>query len=36
MKVYWTNNAVDHLAGIYEYIALNSPTYAKRDQKDSA
>jgi addiction module RelE/StbE family toxin len=30
MKVYWTDNAVDHLAGIYEYIALNSSTYAKR------
>ncbi len=30
MKVYWTHNAVDHLVNIYEYIALNSPTYAKR------
>jgi addiction module RelE/StbE family toxin len=29
MKVHWTNNAVDHLVNIYEYIALNSPTYAK-------
>ena len=29
MKVYWTHNAVDHLVNIYEYIALNSPTYAK-------
>ena len=30
MKVHWTNNAVDHLVNIYEYISLNSPTYAKR------
>ncbi len=30
MKVHWTHNAVDHLVNIYEYIALNSPTYAKR------
>ena len=29
MKVYWTNNAVDHLVTIFEYIVLNSPTYAK-------
>ena len=29
MRVHWTNNAVDHLVNIYEYIALNSPTYAK-------
>lgn len=30
MKVYWTNNAIDHLVSIYEYISLNSPTYGKR------
>lgn len=30
MRVHWTNNAVDHLVNIYEYIALNSPTYAKQ------
>jgi len=30
MRVHWTNNAVDHLVNIYEYISLNSPTYAKR------
>ena len=30
MKVLWTKNAIEHLAGIYDYIALNSPTYAKR------
>ena len=30
MRVHWTNNAVDHLVKIYEYISLNSPIYAKR------
>ncbi|WP_320042324.1 type II toxin-antitoxin system RelE/ParE family toxin [uncultured Desulfobacter sp.] len=30
MRVHWTENAVDHLAHIYEYIALNSSTYARR------
>lgn len=30
MKVYWTQNAIEHLLNIYEYIALNSPSYAKR------
>jgi toxin ParE1/3/4 len=30
VRVHWTNNAVNHLANIYEYIALNSPTYAKK------
>ena len=30
MKVYWTLNAIRHLTNIYEYIALNSPTYARR------
>ena len=29
MKVYWTLNAIKHLTNIYEYIALNSPTYAR-------
>jgi len=29
MKVRWTDNAVDHLASIFDYIALNSLTYAK-------
>ena len=30
MKVHWTRNAISHLANIYEYISLNSPTYANR------
>ncbi|MDP2643926.1 MAG: type II toxin-antitoxin system RelE/ParE family toxin [Desulfobacterales bacterium] len=30
MKVHWTENAIEHLANIYEYIGINSPTYAKR------
>ena len=30
MRVHWTENAIGHLINIYEYIALNSPTYAKR------
>jgi toxin ParE1/3/4 len=30
MKVYWSLNAIKHLTNIYEYIALNSPTYAIR------
>ncbi len=30
MRVLWTENAIDHLANIYEYIAFNSPTYARR------
>ena len=30
MKVHWTKNAIDHLAGIFEYIEINSPTYARR------
>ena len=30
MRVHWTNNAIEHLVNIYEYIALNSPIYAKR------
>jgi hypothetical protein len=27
MRVHWTNNAIEHLTNIYEYIGLNSPTY---------
>lgn len=30
MRVHWTANAVDHLVNIYEYISINSPTYAKQ------
>jgi plasmid stabilization system protein ParE len=30
VKVYWTENAIGHLVNIYEYIAINSPTYGKR------
>jgi toxin ParE1/3/4 len=30
MRVHWTQNAVQHLVNISEYIALNSPTYARR------
>lgn len=30
MRVHWTQNAITHLVSIYEYIASNSPTYAKR------
>ena len=30
MRVHWTQNAIGHLTNIYEYIALNSPTYAKK------
>ena len=30
MKIYWTLNAIQHLTNIYEYISLNSPTYARR------
>ena len=29
MNVHWTDNAIEHLTSIYEYIAINSPTYAK-------
>lgn len=28
MKVHWTRNAINHLVGIFEYIATNSPAYA--------
>jgi addiction module RelE/StbE family toxin len=30
MRVHWTQNAIEHLVNINEYIALNSPTYANR------
>lgn len=30
MRIHWTDNAVNHLVGIYEFICLNSPTYAKQ------
>ncbi|BBO93085.1 type II toxin-antitoxin system RelE/ParE family toxin [Desulfosarcina ovata] len=30
MNVHWTHNAIEHLANIYEYITLNSPTYARQ------
>jgi toxin ParE1/3/4 len=30
MKVHWTENAIDNLVNIYEYIAANSAIYAKR------
>ena len=30
MRVHWTENAIGHLANIYEYIATNSPIYGKR------
>jgi toxin ParE1/3/4 len=29
MRVHWTENAIGHLVNIYEYIAFNSPTFAK-------
>ena len=30
MRVHWTNNAIENLAGIHGHIALNSPVYAQR------
>ena len=30
MRVHWTENAIGHLVNIYEYIAINSPTYGRR------
>jgi len=30
MRVCWTENAIDHLTNIYEYITFNSPTYGRR------
>ena len=29
MKIHWTDNAEHHLDAIYNYIAQNSPKYAK-------
>ncbi len=28
MKVHWTQNAIEHLIGIFQYISINSPSYA--------
>ncbi|MBN1905328.1 MAG: type II toxin-antitoxin system RelE/ParE family toxin [Deltaproteobacteria bacterium] len=30
MKVHWTDTAEEHLDAIHDYIALDSPAYAKR------
>jgi len=30
MKVFGTNNAIEHLVNIYDFISLNSPTFDKR------
>jgi plasmid stabilization system protein ParE len=30
MKTHWTDNAIEHLRGIHNYIAQNSEEYAKR------
>jgi len=30
VNVNWTENAIEHLLGIYEYIAQDSPFYAER------
>jgi len=30
VRGHWTDNTVDHLVNIFEYISLNSPIYAKR------
>ena len=30
MNVHWTKTAIDHLAAIYDYIALDAEEYAKR------
>ena len=30
MKVLFTENAIEHLTKIYDYIYLNSPTYARK------
>ena len=30
MKVYWTDDAISHLIGIYDYIARDSSVYAQR------
>ncbi len=30
MRVHWTNTAIGHLLAVYEYLASNSPLYARR------
>jgi toxin ParE1/3/4 len=30
VKVYWTDDAISHLIGIYDYIARDSSVYAQR------
>ena len=30
MRAYWTGAAIKHLSAIYDYIAQDSPVYAKR------
>ena len=30
MTVHWTQNAIEHLVNIFDYIAHDSPFYAKR------
>jgi len=30
MKIHWTENAIDHLDGIYDYIGHTSEVYARR------
>ena len=30
MIVTWTDNAIEHLVGIYEYISQSSPSYASK------
>ena len=30
MIVNWTDNAIEHLVGIYGYVGLNSPSYARK------
>ena len=30
MRVDWTETAIEHLSSIHDYVAQNSPTYARR------
>jgi len=30
VRVNWTETAIEHLSGIHEYVAQNSPAYARR------
>ena len=30
MKVHWTDNAIQHLIAIYDYISQDSPFYAEK------